>query len=397
MFDTERTYGNQFRWIIGGIIIAIVILLVDGSFINSSAYLIYGVTTFLLAAVLIIGVEVNGATSWFRFGPVSLQPSEFAKLGLSLALAKYLSSLNIRIQDFNTKVFAALLIAVPSGFILLQPDTGTVLVFVSFIFVLYREGLSGDILLLGLLTGVLAVTSLLVKDMSVSIADVAIFGNIMLSGILILLASFIYILIKGFTRKRYRKRAFTYLAIALVVSIVFVSSVDYIFSKLSPHQQDRIEVLLGKKYDPQGLGYNVKQSKTAIGSGGFTGKGYLKGTLTKHKYVPMQSTDFIFCTIGEEFGFIGSFLLIGLFLTLMIRIIFVAERQRSKLTRIFGYCVACIFFFHFTINIGMTIGLAPVIGIPLPFFSYGGSSLWAFTALLFIFIKLDSERMDILR
>jgi rod shape determining protein RodA len=296
-----------------------------------------------------------------------------------MALAKYLSNTNTKMENLETKLIAGIIIALPPAIILLQNETGSALVFGAFIFVLYREGLSGNVLLFGLLTAVLFILSLLFDKLYIIIA----LGII--SGIAFLLS-----------RKK-TKNILSILAFFIVTSGISLS-VDYVYdTKLQPHQRKRIDVLLGKETDLKGAGYNVNQSKIAIGSGGFLGKGFLQGTQTKYDFVPEQSTDFIFCTIGEEWGFVGSFIVITLLLFLMIRIVYVAERQRSQFSRIYGYGVASILFFHFMVNIGMTIGLAPVIGIPLPFFSYGGSSLWSFTILLFIFIKLDANRLLILR
>jgi rod shape determining protein RodA len=322
---------------------------------------------------------VKGSYGWIDIGSFKLQPAEFAKFATNMALAKYLSTLGIRMQNLRTKVISALLIGVPMMIILLQNDTGSALVFVSFIFVLYREGLSGNVLLLGFFAVVLFVLSLLVK-------------KAVLFGIIAAIALIFYFLV----RKTRKNIAIIIAGASIAAGIVF--SVDYIYNNvLQQHQRTRIDVLLGKELDLKGAGYNVNQSKIAIGSGGWAGKGFLQGTQTKFDFVPEQSTDFIFCTVGEEWGFIGSVVVIGLFLTLLIRIIIIAERQRSQYTRIYGYGVASILFFHLMINIGMTIGLAPVIGIPLPFFSYGGSSLWSFTILLFVFIKLDAYRFQILR
>jgi len=303
-------------------------------------------------------------------------------------------------QDFRTKAIALIIVVLPAGLIVLQQDTGTSLVFIAFLLVAYREGLSGNILLIGLLASVLAIFSLLAKETEIPIifTDFFVSGLTVMVVILVGLGMLVFFLIRRFSYPRLRRRANTFLIAGVLGSVAFIYSTNIAFDRvLNDHQKTRVNILLGLDEDPQGAGYNVKQSKTAIGSGGFWGKGYLNGTLTKYKYVPMQSTDFIFCTIGEEWGFIGSIVVILLFLALLVRIIMLAERQRSNFTRIFGYCVACILFFHFAINVGMAIGLAPVIGIPLPFFSYGGSSAMAFTLLLFILIKLDAERLDILR
>ncbi len=400
IFDGSQEYGKQFIWITTACLIAFTTMLFDGTFIRRISPIIYGVTSLLLVLVLIFGKEVNGAKAWFGFGSFGIQPSEFSKLGISLMLAYYLSQMNIKIEDIKTKIAAAAIITLPALLIMLQPDTGTVLVFAAYVLVLYREGLSGNILLLGLLAGILSVLSLILKSTSVSFdsLNLVLSGQYVLMILIVLISTGIFFAIRRFVLPRFRKRNYMLLIGTALGSLLFIATLDQGFEKiLEPHQKIRINILLGLAEDPQGAGYNVKQSQTAIGSGGFSGKGYLEGTLTKYKYVPMQSTDFIFCTIGEEWGFLGSLTVIGLFLTLMIRLVIIAERQRSTFTRVYGYSVACIFFIHLLINIGMAIGLAPVIGIPLPFFSYGGSSLWGFTLLLFILLKLDTERLVILR
>lgn len=398
MFDTTQEYGKQFIWILTACVLAFVVMLFDGEFIRRSAPVIYGITTLLLVLVLIFGKEVNGAKAWFGFGSFGIQPSEFSKLGISLMMAYYLSQTNIKIADFKTKLITVGILALPTLLIMLQPDTGTVLVFTGFILVMYREGLSGNILLLGLLAIVLAVLSLVLKATTLSYFSIELPGHYFLMIFIVLAAILIFLGIRRFVLPRFRRRNYLLLIGTVAGSLLFIGTLDQVFEKvLEPHQKIRINILLGLAEDPQGAGYNVKQSKTAIGSGGFSGKGYLDGTLTKFKYVPMQSTDFIFCTIGEEWGFLGSTFVIALFVTLMLRLIFIAERQRSTFTRIYGYSVACILFMHLLINVGMAIGLAPVIGIPLPFFSYGGSSLWGFTLLLFILLKLDTERLVVLR
>lgn len=393
IFDISQRYGKQLMWIGFALVLAIIILLFEGQFFTSFAYPIYGTVILLLIGVLLFGAEIKGARSWFKIGGFALQPSEFAKFATGLALAKYLSTLNINMQDLKTKVIASVIIGIPAVLILLQNDTGSTLVYASFIFVLYREGLSGNILLIGLYAAFLFVLSLLLR-----INEFTFFNDIVITGdvLLMIILTAIGGLLIYWTRKA--KRAWLVISFALVMSLGLIFSVDYIFENvLEPHQSKRINVLLGIESDPHGAGYNVNQSLIAIGSGGFAGKGFLEGTQTKFDFVPEQSTDFIFCTIGEEWGFLGAFLLVALYLGLFLRIIFLAERQRSIFSRIYGYAVASILFFHFLINMGMTIGLAPVIGIPLPFISYGGSSLWSFTILLFIFIKLDSERINVLR
>ncbi|MCB0408699.1 MAG: rod shape-determining protein RodA [Flavobacteriales bacterium] len=393
IFDISQRYGKQLLWIGLALVLAIIILIFEGQFFTSFAYPIYGSVILLLIAVLLVGAEIKGAKSWFQIGGFALQPSEFAKFATGLALAKYLSTLNINMKDLRTKVIASVIIGIPAVLILLQNDTGSTLVYASFVFVLYREGLSGNILLLGLYVAFLFVLSLLLR-----INDFTFFDSITLSGdqLLMIILTMVAALLIYWTRKL--KKAWMVISFALIMSLGLIFSVDYIFEKvLEPHQSKRINVLLGIESDPHGAGYNVNQSLIAIGSGEFVGKGFLQGTQTKFDFVPEQSTDFIFCTIGEEWGFLGSFFLVALYIGLFLRIIFLAERQRSIFSRIYGYAVASILFFHFLINIGMTIGLAPVIGIPLPFISYGGSSLWSFTILLFIFIKLDSERINVLR
>lgn len=392
IFDTTQRYGKQLLWIGTAAVLAVIILLIDERFFSTFGYLIYGVIILMLVAVLMVGAATKGATSWFAIGGFKIQPSEFSKFATNLALAKYLSTLNIRMTDLKTKLTAAAIIGLPAILILLQNDTGSALVYGAFILVLYREGLSGNILLVGVLTAFLFVMTLIFQhEVYEPFSGVEIGGGMMLILCIALLLGIIYY----FNRKQKR---FLVLIVAVFVSCVgLIKSVDYVFANvLEPHQSKRINVMLGLESDPHGAGYNVNQSLIAIGSGGFAGKGYLDGTQTKYDFVPEQSTDFIFCTIGEEWGFVGSFFVIALFMTLLLRILFLCSRQRSAFARIYGYGVAAIFFFHFTINIGMTIGLAPVIGIPLPFFSYGGSSLWSFTILLFIFIKMDADRLEVL-
>lgn len=380
IIDATQRYGKQLIWIGLSVFVALVIMLIDGKFYSTFAIPIYVVVMLLLIVVLVTARDVSGARSWIDIGSFKLQPSEFAKSATALALAYYLSTLNIRMDELKTKLIAASTLVLPAALILLQNDTGSALVFGAFALVLYREGLSGNFLLFGLAMALLFIFSLLFSMLT-----------------MLIILSVICLTLFLFQRKKTGLLALGF-GSALVVLMGFVFSVDYIFNNvLEPHQQVRIDVLLGKTDDPTGAGYNVNQSKIAIGSGGFTGKGFLKGTQTKYDFVPEQTTDFIFCTVGEEWGFIGSFFVIILFSALILRIIQISERQRSAFTRIYGYCVATILLFHFMVNIGMTIGLMPVIGIPLPFFSYGGSSLLGFTILLFIFVKLDGYRLTQLR
>ena len=371
IFDFTQNYGKQTFWIAGALAIAMIIMVIDGKFYAAFSYPIYGLAILMCLSTFLFARDVKGSFGWIDIGSFKLQPAEFVKFATNMALAKYLSTLDRRIQDSKTKITSTLIVGIPALIILLQNDTGSALVFFSFIFVLYREGLSGNFLILGLIVVALFVLSLLVKNM-------ILFGII--AGI-----AFVFILLI----RKTRKNILIVITGALIASSI-VFSVDYIYNNaLQEHQRTRIDVLLGKDIDLKGAGYNVNQSKIAIGSGGFFGKGFLEGTQTKFDFVPEQSTDFIFCTVGEEWGFLGSLVVLSLFAGMFARLIYVAERQRSSYSRIYGYGVASILFFHLMINVGMTIGLAPVIGIPLPFFSYGGSSLWSFTILLFIFIKLD--------
>jgi rod shape determining protein RodA len=334
----------------------------------------------MLISVLVIGSETKGAKSWFGIGDFGIQPSEFAKGATALALAKTLSSVTADFKKWETRILALAVIAIPMLLVLLQNDTGSALVFCSFVFVLFREGMSSYVLILGAACILLFILALLVNQY-------------LLIGIYFAIILLAYL----FIRKRTRKANIWIFLIVFIGSSLFTLAVDFVFENvLEQHQKDRIEVLLGKKEDFKGVGYNVNQSKIAIGSGGVLGKGFLNGTQTKFNFVPEQDTDFIFCTVGEEWGFVGSSLTVILFILLCIKLIKMAERQRSKFARIYGYSVASIIFFHFFVNIGMTIGLLPVIGIPLPFMSYGGSSLWAFTFLLFIFIKQDAQRQELI-
>lgn len=399
ILDQGKEYGKQAVWMAISLTLGGAILLVNGRVFRDWAYAIYALVILLLALVLAVGKEVNGAKAWFGVGSFGIQPAEFAKYATALALARYLSGLKA-LTGLRSRLVSGALILAPVALIMLQPDTGTALVSGAFILVLYREGLSGNVLLLAILAAFLSILSLILKESSFDLpfTDKRLSGPMFLLLVIGLIAALAWLVVRNLVLKRQRKRLYAYIAIGVAASAIFIGSVDYAFEKvLAQHQRDRILVMLGQMEDPQGLGYNVKQSQTAIGSGGFTGKGYLEGTLTKFKYVPMQSTDFIFCTVGEEWGFLGSAFVVLLFTALILRIIQVSDRQRSRFTRIYAYCVASIFFLHLMINVGMAIGLAPVIGIPLPFFSYGGSSLIGFTVLLAILVRLDAERLEHLR
>ncbi|MBS1940604.1 MAG: rod shape-determining protein RodA, partial [Bacteroidetes bacterium] len=337
LFDRAREYGAQSVWICASLLIGAGMLLVRGDFIRRLSYPIYGFVLLLLILVLLVGREVNGAKAWFGVGGFGIQPAEFSKFATALALSNYLSGLKT-LKEVRSRVIAATLILLPVAFIMLQPDTGTALVSGAFVLVLYREGLSGNILLIAIMAAILAVLSLILKDstMQLPFTDHVLHGQyflIMLIAVFTLLAWFV---VRKFVLKHHRRRIYAYLLFGLLGSAAFISSVDQIIDRMPAHQQTRIRVLLGLEYDPRGYGYNVEQSKTAIGSGGFWGKGYLQGTFTKYKYVPMQSTDFIFCTVGEEWGFAGTTLVVVLFGALILRCIQISDRQRSRFTRIYA-------------------------------------------------------------
>ncbi len=430
IFDMSQRYGKQFIWILATVVLAVFLVIIDSKFYNFFAWFIYGICILMLLLVLVIGTEHNGARSWFEFGPVSFQPSEFAKFGTALALASYLSNRNQELTKVRVILPAAAIILLPAVLTAIQPDLGSTVVYFAFFIVLYREGMSQYIFVSGLLMGILFFLTLLVNNLVLELALVCIaflliwfstrkwkltFAGlgafVVTGGILYAFNRFVLkslgnetillisVVITGFAVAYlvFLKRAFEMLVIYLFLlgSICYINTVDFSFNNLlKPHQKERFEIMLGFKSDPHKTGYNVNQSIISIGSGGLAGKGYLQGTQTKFKFVPAQDTDFIFCTVGEEWGFIGSFVVIGLYLFLLLRLIKLAERQRFVFTRVYGYGVVSILFIHFFINIGMAIGLLPVIGIPLPFFSYGGSSLWGFTILLFVFLRFDAGRAE---
>ncbi len=377
IFDMSQSYGKQVIWIASALAIGLLVLLTDVKFFSAFAYVIYGATILLLVAVLVVGKEVAGSRSWFQIGSFLLQPAEFAKFATTLALARYLSALDFDHRKLRPRIIPLIIMIIPAVLILLQNDTGSAIVYASLVLVLYRQGMPGNFLLFGVATAFLSLASLM-------------FDRYWVIGVLgVIIAGLILFI------RRTRRNVLILIGI-FVLAASFTFALDYAFNKvLEPHQKTRINVLLGNQIDLKGAGYNVNQSKIAIGSGGFSGKGFLKGTQTKFNFVPEQSTDFIFCTVGEEWGFLGALVVIALFIYLCVRLVLLAERQRSDFSRIYGYGVASILFFHFFVNVGMTIGLMPVIGIPLPFFSYGGSSLWAFTVLLFIFIKQDANRLQL--
>lgn len=430
IFDTTQRYGSQLLWIVAAIGIAMVVMLIDSRFYFVFANYIYILLIFILVFVLLFGVEINASKSWFQIGSFRIQPAEFAKFATALALAKLMSTYNFKLLNFYSLIRVGIIVLVPAGLILLQNDTGSALVYSSFIFILYREGLPHWVMLFLaffillfilvlvfnkfiILVVLFAITMILFSLISQRYRDTIrfSFGVVGLGAILYgtseffdLNISLYYLLlipiavgipialVYAFFNKL---KIVVVLLFFLLSTSAFSFSVDYMFHKvLERHHRERIMDLLGIETDPLGYGYNVNQSKIAIGSGGFLGKGYLQGTQTKYNFVPEQDTDFIFCTVGEEWGFVGSFVVAALFLVFILRLIRIAERQKEAFARTYGYGVVSIFAFHTLVNIGMTIGLFPVIGIPLPFFSYGGSSLWAFTILLFIFLKFDSSRRD---
>ncbi len=433
IFDLGQQYGKQMIWIIAGLFLAITVLIVDSKFYVAFSYHIYAFIIFLLVAVLFLGKEVNGARAWFEVNGVALQPAELAKFAASLAIAKYMSQFGFKMARTKSYLVLGAMIMIPALLILLQNDTGSALVFTVFFLVFYREGLPDIVLIGGLTAIILFVLALLWTQLQIlilliivslilftflrqSIKDglIGFATTILIYGILFglkniigfdaspfhllaITAIFLLVIFIVYGFMKHIKQAW-FVLLFFIFSIAITLSVNYFYRNiLIAHQRDRVDNLLGIKNDLLGAGYNVHQSKIAIGSGGLLGKGFLKGTQTKYNFVPEQSTDFIFCTVGEEWGFLGTSVVILLFLVLLIRLIILAERQRSSFSRIYGYGVACILFFHIMINISMTIGLAPVIGIPLPFYSYGGSSLWSFTVLLFIFIRLDASRTKNLR
>lgn len=438
IFDFGNRAGKQFVWILTALLMGGIILLIDSKVYNILAYIIYGIWIVVLIVTPILASDIKGSLSWIKLGPVSLQPAEFAKCFTALALAKYMGQYEYRIRDYKDLVVPGLLIMIPMFIIMvLQKETGSALVFLSFLLMFYREGMTGYVLLLGaaaicffVLAIKLNVTTLPIGVGSASITvcmlailliDVYFLAtktkkpvttwmfiamNTISFGVALLInqwtpvdlglvatittgISSLYLLIIGIKQKL---RSIAFLMVFNILTGAYCYSCNFMFNNiLQPHQRTRIEVLLGLKDDLSGAGYNVNQSKIAIGSGGVTGKGFLQGTQTKLKFVPEQDTDFIFCTVGEEWGFIGSAGLLILYLSLIMRLIHLAEKQKRQFNRIYGYCVAGILIFHLVINIGMVLGLLPVIGIPLPLFSYGGSSLWGFSILLFIFLKLDAD------
>lgn len=440
IFDFSEFSGKQIRWIGLSMALGLVLLLIDSRMYEAYAYPLYLAMMVLLLVTIFVAPNIKGSHSWLVMGPMSLQPAEFAKCATALALAKLFSGYNFSLNaDRNNYLKALGIIFLPIVLILAQSETGSALVYLSLFFVLYREGMSGLVLLsafcsvvffvvavkftestlLGIAVGQAAVFMMI---MAVMVCMVAIYCRNMVvarnlvfgfagSGLVVWILSLCGIRVPGmvyflssitvglgyvaYEMLRNPMKKYLVTIGAVIIAVIFLFSVDYAFNNvLQPHQQQRIKVALGIEDDLRGAGYNVNQSKIAIGSGGVFGKGYLNGTQTKLKFVPEQHTDFIYCTIGEETGFVGSAIVLVLFLALILRIISIAERQPTVFARVYAYCVACYLLFHLAINIGMVIGLCPVIGIPLPFFSYGGSSLWGFTILLFILLRIDASRRE---
>jgi rod shape determining protein RodA len=378
IFDFSINSGKQLVWIGTAVVLITLILVADYRLFENLSLILYAIFVVILLLTPFIGKEINGQRAWFEIGAFRLQPAEFAKFATALALAKFMEANTFDLTQVRYQIRAIAIMGLPVALIMLQPDTGTAMVYSAFLIMLYREGMPQRYY-------VLAITLVIV-----TLASIVVENNLYLAAGIV--AVFVLFFLLG---KKNWQRLVSLLLLALVF-VVYTYSIDYVVAKLPEHQQNRIMVLFDPDIDPLGVGWNVTQSKIAIGSGGFSGKGYLEGTQTKFDFVPEQHTDFIFCTLGEEFGWIGSLVVIALFVGLLVRLVFLAEQQKTRFSRVYGYCVVSILFFHFAINIAMTIGLFPVVGIPLPFLSYGGSSLWSFTILLFIFLKLDSHRIQIL-
>ena len=433
IFDFTQRYGMQFVWIMSSVVIALLILFViDSKIYVPIAWLVYGLSILLLVAVRFLGIEVNGSHSWFELGPIRFQPAEIAKITTSLVLARTLGQYHFKLKSPQGLLKVAAILLVPIILIILQKETGSALIFGAFFMVLYREGISGWYLCLGILAILLClitiastpfyaiivvfaimviIRGLLLKKLPIHILFALFYlpliyfspelGKIEFvkehlsfdNNIWALILALIPLIFHLIMMVKHKSKQMLHVALCFVASLIVIFSMEFFLQNvLKEHQRKRIENLVGQNVDLQGAGYNVYQSKIAIGSGGFTGKGFMKGTQTKFNFVPEQGTDFIFCTVGEEWGFIGSTIIVLTFLFMIVRVILLAEKQKGPFNRVFGYCFASIIFMHFLINIGMTIGIMPVIGIPLPFVSYGGSSLWSFTIFLFIFIRLDLDR-----
>lgn len=388
-FSFDYRSGKQLVWIATSLVLGFVIMMLDWRIWDISAYVLYGLMILVLLATPVLAHDIKGSLSWLTIGPVSIQPAEFAKFTTALVLAKYMGRYEYRMRTWRDLVVPFALLGLPTLIIMiLQKETGSALVFSSFLLMFYRQGMTGWILLIVLACVVLFILSLM---------SGAVTAIIIVCSLAALVIAYLFYQRWRDSRGWKLSRVFVVLAFAVVAS-GYCFACHYAFDKiLQPHQRVRIEVLLGLADDPQGAGYNVAQSKIAIGSGGFLGKGFLNGTQTKMNFVPEQATDFIFCTVGEEWGFLGSTLVLLAYLSLILRLITIAERQKDQFSQIYAYCVLGIFIFHLGINVGMVLGLVPVIGIPLPFLSYGGSSLWGFSILLFVLLRLDAARVEKMR
>lgn len=424
LFDYSQKYGKQVVWLGVSLFLGLMVFLIDSTIYRKFAVPIY-LSTLVLLIIVLFMPPINGARAWLQLGGFGIQPAEFAKTGTALLLARYISSLNIKQQNLNSVLVANAIMVVPMILILLQPDAGTFVVFTSFLFVMYREGLTYDPLVLKLVNMIpgikfkqtwvgthfipimfaivfLCIVTLLLSNNTITFSflpGVAIpgFFGVILSLVVFCLIAFIFL--RFISTKRERRRITTVIIIAFVLSASIASSVNYLFQGLKKHQKDRIELFLGLREDPNGEDYNRNRAMAAVGSGGLLGKGYTNASVAtiESNHVPESETDFIFCPFAEEWGFIGTFILIVLYMFMFLRIIMIAERQRSRFNRVYAYSVVMILFYHLAVNIGMNIGFAPVIGIPLPFFSYGGSSMMSFSMLMFILLKLDSQRSHVLQ
>lgn len=376
IFDVTQIYGKQFLFILFTIPLIFSVMAIDAKFFEKYSIIIFAASLLSLAGLFIFGKTIAGQRCWYAIGTFTLQPSEFAKAATSLALAKYLSDVQVNLKEFKRQIQVMIIIFLPIMLILPQPDPGSALIYSIFFVVLYREGFPAWYLWTGFIAIILFVLALLLEPY-----------------VIVLIALFVIIFF--YIRSKLIDRNWILSTIIFTLICGYVFSVDYVFDNVfKQHHRDRFNILLGKEVDMKGVGYNTNQSEIAIGSGGWFGKGYLEGTQTKGGFVPEQHTDYIFTTVGEEWGFIGSMLIVALFVTLFIRIIYLAERQKTKFSRVYGYCVAGILFIHFFVNISMVVGIFPTIGVPLPFFSYGGSGLWGFTLLLFIFLKMDANKVN---
>ncbi len=422
LFDLDKPYGKQTMWIGISLFLGFLVFLIDSDIYRKFAFPIY-IFTFLLLILVLFMPPINGARAWLGVGALGIQPAEFSKISSALLLSKYISELSVKQQTIKTIFGAISIILFPMILILIQPDAGTFLVFTSFLFVMYREGLTFDPIILYIINRIpgfklkytwvgshfipilfvillISIITLLLTQHKTNFffLPFVVSGAMYVIFVLGILAISCIAFIRQFGSRRDRSKSTVFILLAFVLGGGLSYSVDASFGSLAPHQKDRIELFLGLKEDPNGKDYNRNRAMAAVGSGGLLGKGYNKASVSsvQSNHVPESETDFIFCPFAEEWGFVGTIIFIVLYMFVLLRIIFIAERQRSTFTRIYAYCVGMILFYHFAINVGMSIGFAPVIGIPLPFFSYGGSSMMSFSIMMFILLKLDSQRKDVL-